>query len=231
MYAFIVMNLADQHEWTYILSVDYRYNKERDRLLDLLLPRGIKLYSNCSFFIEGKGQYLPREAYNQISPPVPLGYRDGPNSYAHFCAFRNIIKQAGDMGVENILIIEDDLILTKDFDEIALQAWEQLPDDWDMLYYGANHSTARTQDIGSHLMRVCGSLTTHMVAFKSTIYSDITSLPIDKTIDWNIAHRLHDKFKCYAVWPSIARQKPGYSLIWGQRVDYSELWERKGIQM
>lgn len=232
------LNLGEKFDWTYCLSVDYRYEKERDRIINLLHPYGINFFDsrlfvesgfgNASFFIDGKGDQLPRDHYNQISPPPPPTWQDGPGAYAHFCAFKKMIGDTADAGTNTLLIVEDDLILTPEFEETATAALAQLPDDWDMFYFGANHTGHWTRDVDKNLLRCFGSACTHMVAFRHTIYDDVLALPPDRTIDWNIGHRLHQKYNCYACWPSVALQKPGYSLLWKQRVDYSDLWENKG---
>lgn len=222
------MNISQKHDWTFALSVDYRYMQEKDRIISLLAPHGLKENTNFSFFIDGTGHQLAKSMYNQITPLMPHSYLDGPGSYAHFCAFKAMTRKAKNYNFDSFLIVEDDLVLTDDFEEVSTLAWQQLPPDWDMLYYGANHTKATTEEAGSNLLRVDGSLTTHMVAFRSTIYDAVLSLPDDKTIDWNMAQRIHHKFKCFAVWPSVALQKPGYSQIWKRHVNYSHLWSNKG---
>lgn len=227
-----MLQLGSRFDYTYCLSVDYRYEKEKERIQKLLIPYGIYIdtndpehWPNGHFFIDGKGEQLPMSWYNQISPSPPPTWQDGEGSYAHFRAFKKMI---GGFDGETLLVVEDDLVLTPDFEEVATKALEQLPDDWDMFYFGANHSGHRTREISPNILRCFGSACTHMVAFRRPIYDAILELPEDRTIDWNIANRLHHKFCCYAAWPNSAIQRPGYSLLWKRQVDYSDLWKNKG---
>lgn len=206
-----------------ILSVDYRYESERDRLVELLNKRGV--YPR--FFIEGRGEELARNLYNQISCDAPPTWKDGRPSYNQFRAIKSIIEETKKAGGNNVLFMEDDLVFTLYFDDIVDII--EIPDDWDMIYYGANHTKHKTQGAGPHLIRVFGSTCMHCVGINHTIFDAILSLPCDRTMDWNIANRLHESYHCYAIYPSVALQKPGYSHLWRQHVDYSELWGNKGV--
>lgn len=217
-----------QYDWAFALCVDYRLERERDRIQKIMDDQGIAP-DRMAFFIDGHGQQLPRQLYSQISPVnIPSTWKDMPASYSHFTAIRSMVKEAIKNHWRHFLLIEDDLVLADDFEEVAGAAMSQLPATWDMMYYGANHSGHRTRQVGPNLLRCFGSACTHCVAFRHTIYDAILSLPEDRTIDWNIGHRLHDKYECYAAWPNTATQKPGYSLLWKQQVDYSHLWENSG---
>lgn len=214
-----------RYEVAFGLFVDYRYRKDYNRVWELLKSKGIVTFKT---FIDGKGNELPPSLYTQISPtPVPT-WKDGPASYSHFVALKKIIECAKAGGATEFLFVEDDLVFTEEFDEVVRKAHADLPNDWDMLYYGANHSGHKTRVITPNILRVFGSACTHCVAIRNTIFDDILALPPDKTIDWNIANRLHGKYNCYAVWPNVAIQRPGYSYLWKQRVDYSDLWKDRG---
>lgn len=206
-----------------ILCVDYRYESEKDRVLSLLESRGV---TDVEFFLNGRGELFPRKDYKQITSTAPASWCDGIASYNHFRAFQTMIRQAKEAGDKSLLVLEDDVIFTDTFDEVVNSV--NVPEDWDMLYYGANHTDYTTHDIGTNLLRCFGSTTTHCVAFKHTIFDAILSLPVDRTIDWNIGQRLHTHYNCYAIFPAVAIQKPGYSYLWHQQVDYSHLWKNKG---
>ena len=48
-------------------------------------------------------------------------------------------------------------------------------------------------------------------------------------IDKVIADTIHHTHKCYAVWPNVAIQKPGYSYLSMQEMDYTDYFKNKGI--
>jgi hypothetical protein len=215
-----------RYDKVFALCVDYRYDRESHRISDLLESQGVDEFQ---FYIDGEGHQLPRRMYTRISPATaPRTWQDGLPAYRHFTAVRDIIRQGKEKGWKTILLVEDDLVLLDNFEEVAGKALEQLPDDWDMFYFGANHSGHRTKQIAPNLLRCFGSACTHCVAFKDSIYDAILELPEDRTIDWNIGYRLHELFRCYAAWPNTAIQKPGYSTLWLRSVDYTPLWDNKG---
>lgn len=207
-----------------ILIVDYRYKTEKDRMVELLKSKGV----TPSVYVTGNGQHLRRSLYHQVSCPPPPTWQDGWGAYDHFRAFKTMITEAKENGKTTLLIAEDDLIVTDDFDEVIERI--RIPDDWDMIYYGANHTDSGTRQIAPNVLRCFGSKTTHLVAFRHTIYDAVLSLPSDRTIDWSIGQRLHKDFNCYAIFPPVALQKPNYSQLWKRYVDYTELFKNKGIQ-
>lgn len=207
----------------FVLCVDYRLNHDTiDRIEGIFHPRGIE----PSWFIDGAGTMLPPSSYSRLHTLAPKTWQDGHNSFQNFRAFKTMLAKSLESGYETILIAEDDLIITDEFDAVVDKL--EVPADWDMFYYGANHSNAKTHQVNEHVLRIYGSTCSHLVAFKRRIIPSILALPSDRTMDWNIANRLHGEFNCYAAWPNIAIQKPGYSHLWHQEVDYSPLWKNKG---
>lgn len=206
--------------------MDRRYRREKERLEGLFghLP-------NFSFFVDGDGKMLPRELYDQTTRhDMPAAYRGGRGVWQHWCAMREIFAAARNEGWSSFLFIEDDVVLTDRFDEVVAAADAQsagLP-LWDILYYGANHSPAVTRELSPNILKVEGSLTTHMVGFRNTVYDDFLDLPTDISDDVRIARELHPKYNCYAIWPSVALQKPGFSVIWNQHTDYTSYFTKKG---
>lgn len=211
-----------------VLTVDYRFTKEFPRVNRILNDKGI---FKVNPFVDGRGSQLPRSFYDHISTPVPPNWPESFGAYSQLGAIRLIMLEYENRKseVDSFLFCEDDLIFSEDFDEVVNRAHEEIPDDWDMIYYGANHTGYPTNNVGPHSIRLNGSKCTHCVAIRNTLFGLIASLPDDIGFDTNVATRIHPNYKCYAVWPSVALQKPTYSVIWQQNVDYTELFKSKGI--
>lgn len=218
----------------YILCVDNRYVENGKNHLRWLAKSKLPFeLSQIKEVVCGKGKL--NIEYDIIDPiEIPDYWKNGPfgkleNSYCAFLAFKWIINDAIKNNYQKIMILEDDFEFTDDFDNILNRAREQSKNiDWDMLYFGANHTWSPTKQISPNLLKIYGSLCWHAVALKNTVFSEILSWIPDEPIDKKAADILHNKFNCYAIWPSIILQKAGYSNVEGKTRDYSEFFTSKG---
>jgi len=209
------------------LCVDGRYAAEWPRVRDLIRAKGAQ--AEC--FVDGKGALLPPGRYDQISPDPPDGWRGFPASYCHFRAFQAIVRGALGSGAEALLFVEDDVAFTPEFDGVVRAAARQARENavaWDLLYYGANHTWARTRQVAPNLLRVFGSYATHCLAVRRAAFEPILALPPVLPMDMALAAELHPTHGCYSVWPSVAVQKPGFSFVNGTYEDYSGYFRSKG---
>jgi hypothetical protein len=124
------------------------------------------------------------------------------------------------------LIVEDDVIFhdAPHFND----ALKQLPDDWDILYLGANIvgtdlcSWPTPEYFSPFLRRVTQAWTTHAVAYSKKAVQKILS-----TWDFEGGQIYDDWLRCnienmqtFIVNPMFADQRIGYSDIWQRDTDY-----------
>ncbi len=221
-----MQRLAD-FERIVVLCTDRTYAKEYPRIKKMLLTHDAK-EGTIVPFVDGRGALLPYETYDQISPVPPADWRHSTGGYCEVEAVKKILRRASNDAVENLLFIEDDCVFTKDFEEVvdlAVAQWQP----WDILYYGANHTWAATQEVSPNVLKLSGSLTTHCIAFNNTMFDVIVNMRTSHIIDKMIADTLHHCYACYAIWPNIALQKPGYSGLSNTIVDYTDLFKNKGV--
>jgi hypothetical protein len=222
------MKLSD-YDRAHCLFVDRRFTEERGRVYQMLIEKGVD-DSKIKMFLDGRGHMFHPSLYHQISPTPPPSWAHGAGAYAHFMGMQAIIRQAKDEGVENLLFVEDDCVLTDEFDEVVEAATQQVPvGDWDILYYGANHTWARTEEISPNVLQCFGSYTTHCMGIKRRMFDSLLRLQPHHVIDKVIADTIHPTHKCYAVWPNVAIQKPGYSYLSMKEMDYTDYFKNKGI--
>lgn len=212
------------------LCVDHRWQAERGRVGEMLADHGVNM--DCyAMFIDGEGHLYPYHMYDQFTPDVPSGWKHGKGAYAHFCAMKTVVEHAADEGIDNLLWIEDDCVFTPEFNDVVADATRQIMEqgiEYDLLYYGANHSWASTYEVSPNLLRCYGSLTTHCLGIPARSFEKILGLPPEHVIDKVIADRLHARGASYAVWPNVAVQKPGFSAISNIPCDYSDYFKSKG---
>lgn len=133
----------------------------------------------------------------------------------------------------SVLIMEDDnsfgivsddrrSATLKEVGKLFRQAMQELPLDWDMLYFMAM-SRAPTQQVSPHLVKLGRAVLMNAYAVNHTLYDaliahleriyDPAVLSV-APVDGEVAD-LHAHYRCYAIIPSIAYQREGTSSIIG----------------
>lgn len=220
------------------LCIDHRRNewKHIDKQFN---ERGAKV----NRFIVGKGNILPKEMYNQIDPIGISKQKDWygftENAYCCYLSHRSIIKKAKYDNIKNILMLEDDCCLLDNFDEILEKADKQIKElnlKWDMLYFGSNHTWAKTESVSENILKLHGgTYCWHCVAINQEyhdMFQHLLDLPPIGAFDWltSVYTQKNTEFNCYAIWPTIAIQKPGMSHVLGSMQDYTKWFKNKGEQ-
>lgn len=132
---------------------------------------------------------------------------------------RKVIQLAKERGYKSFLVIEDDTVFSDDFVEKAPFYIGQLPEDWDMVYFGGNYLSSLTP-VNVNVGRCIHTLTTNMYAMKHTMYDYVLSnisdkveelkMPVD-VLYTNI--QANKSFNCYAFRPQLVWQDSIFSDI------------------
>src|SRR5215510_10502264 len=115
------------------------------------------------------------EAVDGLNTAIPPSWDDFPGSYGCLQSHLRVIENAHQNRNSSVLIIEDDVEFHPEFRHLFSQSIKQLPDDWDMLYFGALHGEPLTP-VTEHIARMTHSLSTYMYALKHTIYEAFIDL-------------------------------------------------------
>jgi GR25 family glycosyltransferase involved in LPS biosynthesis len=123
--------------------------------------------------------------------------------------------------VGKTLVLEDDVIF-KSLGHLE-QALIELPQDWDVLYLGANLNGTKQERYSGNLFKIRNSLMTHGVAYSDKMRRHIVEsfnpgeFPVyDEWLRINV----QEQFKCFVVAPMVAWQRPGYSDLWQTHANY-----------
>jgi GR25 family glycosyltransferase involved in LPS biosynthesis len=150
----------------------------------------------------------------------------------------NVIKDAKEKGYKNILILEDDVEFHPDFEILLDKMFSQVPNDWEMLFFGGNHVQGFT-NISENIQRLFGSYAIHAYGIKNDVYDIIIKFMSDKidmvfnnketkytpsvAADYFMAF-LHKTLTVYGFKnPHLAWQRTGFSDIQGGIVNYDFL--------
>jgi hypothetical protein len=127
---------------------------------------------------------------------------------------------------ERLLFLEDDVTFVRP--DVLDAAVEQLPDDWDILYLGANilHPDPKPVYYSPNLVRVSSAWTTHAIAFSKKSVSFLlkhqpgfSEAMFDNWLSANLS-----RFNSYLVSPMAAYQRPGERLIWKTTTNYEAIF-------
>lgn len=136
-----------------------------------------------------------------------------------------MVQRAQIMGLNNCLILEDDVTLCDDFPDRIDELPDILPDDWDMVYFSGSHRE-KPQIISERLCKVSWTLTTHAYLLRNTMFDRVTKAlpslhqPVDcYYVEWQ------KEINAYLTNPPIAWQAGGYSDVQQREMYYPWLKE------
>jgi len=151
----------------------------------------------------------------------------------------NIWKLAKEKNYKRVLIIEDDSDFIPNFNELFKDLISEVPEEWDLLYFGSMHETHNInfpEKITEKVVKAKRIITTTCYAIKDTIYDlAINSISFDlpfiyKPIDVYLADDIQPKCNTYAFHPPVAWQRASYSDIQNGKRDYSNMMRYKNIK-
>ena len=177
-------------------------------------------------------------AIDGLSISVPASWDDFPGSYACLLSHLAVAENAYQNKDASVLIIEDDVIFHPDLNRLFSLSIKQLPQDWDMLFFGALHGE-KPIPVTDHIVKLTHSLSTYTYVLKHTIYDAFIDLNRQAltVLDEN-TRALQKEFNCYCFMPHLAWVEEDYSdvreerssvwwlreslVLWGEEVDLIE---------
>lgn len=151
---------------------------------------------------------------------------------------REILCQFYLSEAKTLLHVEDDCVF-RDLDHLD-KALSELPEDWDIVYLGANlicwnNGEPEPERYSDHLSRVRAAWTTHAIGYnRKCVHEIITRQPnfSEQMFDQYLSNRLHE-FNAYCVAPMVAYQRPRVSSIWQRDYvdDYTPIFEASDARL
>ncbi len=152
----------------------------------------------------------------------------------------NIWKMAKDNGWKNVLIIEDDCDFIEQLQTVFNQRINEVPNDWDLLYFGGIHETRNgvyvPTKISNHIYKAKRMITTTCYAIKDTCYDlAINTVLADEpwfhtAVDGYLGAYVQSQCNTYAFHPPLAWQRPSFSDIVKDHRDYSDMMKNNNIK-
>lgn len=159
----------------------------------------------------------------------------GPHqSFSH--SERNILLEFLHSDADTLLHLEDDVV----FRDLSLlpAALLQLPEDWDIVYLGANlvlwnNGEPWPERYSEHLFRVRCAWTTHAIAYRKKCVRTLLEKQPEfsaQMFDNYLSERLPE-LNAFCVAPMVAYQRPRFSSIWGRVDDYTPIFEASDARL
>lgn len=182
-------------------------------------------------YIVGKGEILDENIYDMIDGPPLKESWNGHTSNAFYCyqAHRKILERAITEGVQNLLLLEDDVQLLDNF-EINMEILEKSGITWDMYYGGFNLEWGEATEVTKDVLRFNkGVYCWHCIGIKRHMFQTLLDLPAVGPFDFLTAQFIQPDraFNCIGVWPVSAIQKPTFSYVNGAFQDYTGYFNNK----
>jgi len=139
-----------------------------------------------------------------------------------------LLNYALESNIKTIAIIEDDCCFDDEIKNID-KYYQQLPNDWDMLYYGGNHNfhwhaAPKPIKVSDNILKLQYTFSTQFVVIKDHLYKPIIDELSSYSEAIDVQYTKFQKTKnVYAFYPSIAKQSPSYSDIENIFVNYDYL--------
>lgn len=133
-----------------------------------------------------------------------------------------IIKKCHEDGVENVLILEDDVFFTEEITRLD-EYMSSVPNDWDFIYFGGNHLYGQPPlKVNDKVIKLNFTVALQCVAINKSMFETILAIlpKRRKQVDAYYAD-LHNVFNAYGFYPNMAKQVAGFSDIQNRHVDYT----------
>ena len=141
----------------------------------------------------------------------PATWPHSAGAYGCLLSHVEVIKEAKQSNAASVLIFEDDTVLDPDFQSKFATFSQEVPDNWDMLYFGALHKDEPVK-ISEHVGRITKANSTYAYALKHTVFDAFIELNsrAEHVLDMN-SYRLQERFNCYCFMPNLAWVEAEYS--------------------
>jgi len=156
---------------------------------------------------------------------LPANWIHTPGAYGCLRSHLQVVRKARRLGVPSVLIFEDDVVFDDQLEEKFSAGIEQLPPDWDMLFFGALHRDEPVK-VTDNIARITQAYSTYAYVVRDTMFDDFIEVnrKTEKELDHN-SLVLQQRFKCYCFMPHLAWVETDYSDAQQRLVDHWYLRE------
>lgn len=135
----------------------------------------------------------------------------------------SIIEHAKNNNLKSLVILEDDVEFHQNFNVELDECMSHLPETWNMIFMGANHIQHPTR-LNDRIYKLNYSYSAHCYAIHNSVYDLLIELLKSSSEPLDVVYAtLQSHINAYVFNPHLAWQKPGYSDICEESVDYTHV--------
>ncbi|HWF88242.1 MAG TPA: glycosyltransferase family 25 protein [Pyrinomonadaceae bacterium] len=156
---------------------------------------------------------------------IPANWPGTPGAYGCLLSHLEVVREARRLGLPSLLIFEDDVIFDHEFEQKFSEYVQQLPADWDMLFFGALHKDELIR-VSKNIGRITQSNSTYACVLRDTVFDAFIDLNsrANEILDVN-SLVLQKQFNCYCFLPHLAWVEVAYLDAQQKPVDHWYLRE------
>lgn len=149
-----------------------------------------------------------------------VGHFEKAGQFGCLISHLNVIKKAKESEIPSVVILEDDAVFCDDFNGKLNLGMDEMPEDWDMIFFGSNHVHPPIK-ISDKIYKLQRAYSAHCYVIRDRMYDELIRLiePMNEPLDVTYAN-IQPVFNCYVFNPHLVWQRPGYSDICEMDVDY-----------
>jgi glycosyl transferase, family 25 len=142
---------------------------------------------------------------------LPHSWFHTAGAYGCLLSHVRVVREARDAGASSVLIFEDDAVFDPQFKERFATFVQELPEDWDMLFFGALHKDEPVK-VSEHIARITKANSTFAYAIRNTVFDAFIELNsrAEHVLDMN-SYELQARFNCYCFMPNLVWVEFEYS--------------------
>lgn len=135
---------------------------------------------------------------------VPANWLDSPGAYGCLRSHLEVVKAARKLGWPSVLIFEDDAAIDPGLQENFRSYFPQVPSNWDMLHFGANHMSAPVE-VAQNVVRITSANSTFAYALNRSVFDSFIDLNSKAVTAVDLNNRtLQMEHACYCFKPHLA---------------------------
>lgn len=153
--------------------------------------------------------------------------------YGNHLTHAKILRKAQDLGLNNVLIFEDDVEFFSNAEKnlsLSINNLRKNHSNWDMLYLGCNLDRYQAFQVDENLIKLTGAFATHGYAINKSLFRKLIEINEDFTIahnDVEYAYQIHPYYNCFLTWPLVAGQRVSYSDIMQQEMNSNPVFQER----
>ena len=156
---------------------------------------------------------------------LPPNWVHTPGAFGCLLSHLEVVGEARRLGVPSVLIFEDDVVFDEALEKKFSGYIDQLPADWDMLFFGALHKDEPVR-VTENIARITQAYSTYAYVLRDTTFANFIELNRETECELdNNSMILQRRFNCYCFMPHLAWVETDYSDAQQRLVDHWYLRE------